>query len=799
MGQYRDYSQHDDPQGKEGDSSFIGVNARLHPEDVPAGMVAGAYNVRMRDGSLASRLGVSKPGWLNVINPFDPDTPQVVRGVSKFYGSGVWKDPNGFEHVLLASDGDIYRHNANMARKKLLLPGGVEVRACTFCGAFDRVYCFRGRHLAPLVMTDVDTGFEDLVAHWDASAVYAGTYKNGTEPDSTPAQEVAFGPWLDCTISRAGPVVTVATTQPHGYVDGADIVISGAPEPEFNGRWNITVAKENDVTFSFVAAGSTDKATGSPQCSNQSNYWRAKGRSYTVALADITNPSGTVINLAITGHGVPTGRTFYVEPGWATHPGPYLLSVEDADNLRFDPGEVVTRADADFYVTAVTAGLSPATNPDDWQQVWNVLPNADEGVFVNNRLVVPTAYTPGSTDYDASSSWTKKDFLVILDVQDPVHFFFANELRINQGSADEIEQVLKYNNQAVIVLKGTSWGVLDGISGSLASGATSGLNLDMRLTGYGSSGPRAGVVTGQNVLFASPGRGIVGLVQNELGQTRGVDVPFSNEFAREIERINWAAGDKIRLAYWEDRLYVAAPIDGASENNAILVYDFRRSAEAGLMQYWPGGWESVDTGDALCVQEWFVCNIQGRPRLCYIGTDGWVNVMEDCWSGDQVADLTKPDGLGYAEIEWWMISRGYSFGGNEPKRFKRLLVSTEAWAMECHVFAHTGASGEMVSVKDVLLNRTQYLKPVGKADYVEGNTNGDWDTPGRGDYSVRATEGAELAGYALGRWQEIGVRASVRTLAGRYVQAEIMGTGRVKVHTIEPNASEGERRAGILI
>jgi hypothetical protein len=82
MSQYRDFEQADDPQAQDWDGVLLGVNERLAPENLPPGMTAGARNVRMRTGQPMTRLGVSKPVWLNVAvasnEPLPPEQGNVV-------------------------------------------------------------------------------------------------------------------------------------------------------------------------------------------------------------------------------------------------------------------------------------------------------------------------------------------------------------------------------------------------------------------------------------------------------------------------------------------------------------------------------------------------------------------------------------------------------------------------------------------------------------------------------------------------------------------------------------------------
>ena len=132
---------------------------------------------------------------------------------------------------------------------------------------------------------------------------------------------------------------------------------------------------------------------------------------------------------------------------------------------------------------------SPQSNPDDWRRVWNILPNADDAVYMNNRLLVPTAYTPGVDGYDATSFYGKKDYIVATYIGDEVHFDFSAEFRINAGSADEIVALVKYSQDVALVFKEKSWGILSNIREDLSQ-----LSLDMRGDTYGCCAPQLSLI-----------------------------------------------------------------------------------------------------------------------------------------------------------------------------------------------------------------------------------------------------------------------------------------------------------------
>jgi hypothetical protein len=889
MSQYRDFGPQDDPDQSVGDSQFLGVNTRLAADQLPPGMLADAQNARLRSGQPETRPGVVKPGWLNAVRP---GLDSTINPVGTFYGVGNFRDPNGLEWVLLAADGDIFRCRANNARFALALPAGVRLLTPSVpVQAFNRVYLFRGRHLPPLLLSDIDAGFTDLLPRWSSAA----TYQAAVQALGILADEIAYGPFQTVSsLTSVGGTATVVTPAEHGFITGADVVLTGANEAAYNGRWNIVVLDVNTFTFAF--AGAASPATGTIKVSNMALYWKALGtvRAPLISLTRV----GATATATFNGHGFTNGQ--YVTISGATpvaYNGTWVIQNVTANTWDYvmpaDPG-----ANASGVITAQTsvvlAGQSPDTNPEAWQQIFNVLPNADDALFIDNRLLVPTAYTPGATDYDNTSSYTKKDFIVAMDIGDDVHFAFTNELRINQGSSDEIVTLVKYDADTVVVVKGVSWGVLTGLS----SGDLGQVQLDMR-QGYGGCAPRSAVAAGKNVLFPSSQRGIVSLQQTLQGETRGVDVPFSNDMEAVIKRIDWSKADKIRLAYWDDKLYAAVPlldfqsrppslipagaqytsqqvhpgifvsryevtslltvgqayhftpapapypsgdnlgVNGgfllqesdfvyqggraflfpgdkafpepvvasltlpwvAQANNAILVYDFRRAGSGNPFagDYQPGQWDGYDTGASLCVQEFFTATYSGRLRLFFIAENGYVNLMEEAGDADQIGDPSQANGLNWAPINCSVDSRGYN--RDTFNRCRGVEVVLGVWNARYSVSTLTGAASSLQALRaDQSFSRTRYLKPVGKPDYVEGNANGDFATPGRGDYSVRLLPAGITPGFSIGQFQELVVRISSRPTLARFIQVRVTNNqGRLRLKGLVPAIAAGPRRQGVLV
>ena len=537
-----------------GDDFFAGVDQR-NPLIAAPGVLSDGENLRFTNGLAETRRGVAKPGWGN----FTSGNAVTPHGTP--YGAGVFRDPNGREWGIIASGGLAWRILPHNAAQSIALPTGVRLLTETvFVQAFNKVYAFRGRYLAPLRLTDFDTGFLDIVAQYDSTAAY------------TAASEVAYGPFVTVdSITRSGNTATVTTASAHGYITGADVTIRNATQTEYNGRYNITVLDDSTFTYAVTGAPATPATTATTlQVSNMAYYYRALGTLYT--LTSITR-SGTTATATKAAHGFSNGQTVTIAGATQSeYNGTYTISNVTANTFDYTvTGAPATPATGTITCrnTVTLAAHTPDSNADDWQRIYHVLPNAATALYINNRLLVPTAYEPASSDDYATfngGSYVKTDFIVATDYLDEIHFSFADEFRINQGSEDEIVDLIKFAEDAVIVFKGRSWGILSGIA-AIDNG---GLSLDFRETGYGLASRGGAVKIGSNVYFYAGSRGIVSIKHSEQGKLMSMDVPLSAPIAATLARLNNPLATTVRMATWQNKLYCAVPLDNPGIRLAAL-------------------------------------------------------------------------------------------------------------------------------------------------------------------------------------------------------------------------------------
>lgn len=690
------------------------------------GLAQGLYNdgrnVRCPDGRPETRKGVVKPGWANKIIAGS----DIIEPLGTAYGAGVFRDPNGtIDWQITAADGYAWRTRTYNQNVTIPLPTGVRLLSrCTFVQAFNKLFCFRGRYLAPLRMTNFDDGFQDLLTHWASASNHATN------------AEVFYGPFQAVTtLTRAGNTATVVTTLPHGYVTGADITVQGAAAAEYNVRANITVVDDYTFTY-FVSGAPATPDAGTVTCSNMSYAYRSLGTLYT--LTSITRV-GTTATATKAAHGFSNGHTVTVAGATPSgYNGTYVISNVTANTFDYtmavDPG--ASASPAGTVRNSITlAGQSPDSAATSWQRIYDILPNADTALYTNNRLLVPTAYTPGTTGYNSTDvTYTKVDFIVATDIQDEIHFDFTNEFRINAGSSDEIVDLAKWSQDVVIVWKGKSWGVLTGVALDLTD-----LSLDMRSRSYGLTARGAWAEAGDNIVFVADRRGFVNIKQSESGKLIGVDVPMSAPIQKLIDRIDWTEGSDIRCASWNSHLYAYVPI--ASESDpCLLVYSFVSAAKLGDGQQ---GWMPMDTGSALNVLEWFKQPLDGAERLFFITPDGWVNLMEEAERGDMIAG-SNDQGLGWEEIETRVRHRP------QGKQMARLQspagahIALETFNPSYSITAHfEGVNKKTVLCTSVTKDNTAYTKPWNATAWDATNANDDHATPYREDYHV-AVSGPNL-------------------------------------------------------
>ena len=303
-------------------------------------------------------------------------------------------------------------------------------------------------------------------------------------------------------------------------------------------------------------------------------------------------------------------------------------------------------------------------------------PDSRHAIYYGNRHIVQTdRNTIKVSHYLSDSTWSALDVFTI-----------------NDGSSDTLVAITPWTlNEFVIFMRNSIFYAAAGVganaSGDAATESDSyikSLASDIGCVAKGSI-----VQAGGGILFLSD-NGVYSL--NPAGAGNGsantpegmrlltIAEPLSATISDVIARINFAAVGKVASAYWENRYYLAVPLDGSTVNNTVLVYNFLNKA-----------WESVDTYNAAQAIEKFVVAKRGnRRRLFMVDKNEGIFLLEEleydefnASSGGVLGTPVLPfyipatlTGLTFPPITIAaeLITRAYTFQTSREKRFSSLTV-----------------------------------------------------------------------------------------------------------------------------
>jgi len=141
---FEQYGQRDSQDTSGGDVGWTGINSTLDRLNIPPGYLYRGENTRVRTGHVTQRKGTYMPGDFN---------PTAGFGVSTLVGSGVFRDPNGQELLVVAPKNQTYTWNLAYGRDpfKIDYDAGVTgnngagggVNGVQFVQAFDKLLLLR--------------------------------------------------------------------------------------------------------------------------------------------------------------------------------------------------------------------------------------------------------------------------------------------------------------------------------------------------------------------------------------------------------------------------------------------------------------------------------------------------------------------------------------------------------------------------------------------------------------------------------------------------------------------------------
>jgi len=485
-----------------------------------------------------------------------------------------------------------------------------------------------------------------------------------------------------------------------------------------NGTYLVTYAGDNSIRVEVDEdtwdAAPSSAASGELVWEGTVDFGQVQGFGTVYGVAVFSDPNGREGVLVAQGP-----RARLLRDGQIPQSIPYPEGVELSAPVRFiqafdrvlmlrgfDDAPLVWIPANDF-MTGPGAFETIEDQPGGSASFLEPIPNAATGVEFNGRFFLQYG----------------RDQVAISDVYDYLHYDpVFNAMRINEGSDDSIVRLLPFGRQRMLVFFNQSVWVLDNVFGDLST-----MRGDVLTRERGAVSHDAIVQMGPDVWFLSEG-GVYSLAQTESAQLQAAAAPISAPVQPLIDRINWQAASGAQAASDDGMFYLAVPIDGATYNNALLVYDQKT-------QRWQGLWQSALLDAARLIRT----DHAGRRRLVIVTGDGLATVALHgaLLALDAGADQDEACGE-RADIAFSLVTRAYTFGNLARQRAQLADV----------MLSHSGGKFRIRELADGVgetrtATGTAYLEPdrtqyhvFSKADYVVTNANDDHAAPYREDYSV---------------------------------------------------------------
>tara|TARA_R110001592_G_scaffold116247_2_gene317477 strand:- start:1664 stop:3052 length:1389 start_codon:yes stop_codon:yes gene_type:complete len=289
------------------------------------------------------------------------------------------------------------------------------------------------------------------------------------------------------------------------------------------------------------------------------------------------------------------------------------IEIEDAGGSTFNIGAdyVISSVDETAFEIEFYVQEPNATNltgvifqqPVSRGLGFTHMPAPEYAVYHQRRMIVPFKYTVNNTE----NSYTYRNVLdqvIASDILESDKYDqFYSQFRFNAGTADFNVGMLSFSEDKLLVFNRNSIHLVDGMGASAKA--------QLITNEVGCVARNTIIQVGNNILFLSD-NGVYGANFQDLYNLRGNEVPLSASIDPIIKRINRDVWDKSVGVYFDNRYYLAVPLNEevttedaggnitvqvtrARVNNAILVYNLINKQ-----------WESIDTtGDS----NWNIANL----------------------------------------------------------------------------------------------------------------------------------------------------------------------------------------------
>ena len=367
--------------------------------------------------------------------------------------------------------------------------------------------------------------------------------------------------------------------------------------------------------------------------------------------------------------------------------------------VSFPAGETIVTQDGCDVVTAVdkvyiSRGWSKRPLVWDLNVTITALPTSGAGhpfpnctgmLYYANRMIVLGKY------HSETNPLRNYDTVSVSNFLDFANWDAVDAFTINNGGNDQVVGVSPWTlNEFLVFMRNSIFYVNTG-NDRYASGdglsATS--YIKTLATDIGCSARKSVVQAGGGVFFLSDNG--VYFLQPQPASAESMKLltmadPISSPIDDVIQRINRNYAHRAVASYWNNRYYLAVPLDSSVDNNAVLVYNFI------LRQ-----WESVDTYPAgFDIFDFVIAKKDNQRRMYGVDTDKGIFLTEQLdvdeyqdWvagdpnAGEPILPFYLPatlEALSFPHnaINATLKTRRYSFNSIGDKRFSTAEVEMVA-------------------------------------------------------------------------------------------------------------------------
>jgi hypothetical protein len=646
--------------GVENDNNFIGFSSRLDPSNLKPGFSQSSKNMRLQRGTAQPRKGCERMT--------DDTLNSNLQSGSGYYVNSLGQD----NIVMVFTDGIIlYNTQTNTFSQKYTFPTGR--------------YCPVGEVSSQVPGVDVITNLP-----------LPPTYQQYVTVQSTIG--VNLGDKITLGSSINSPNLSYYTYTVTGinntriyYHTGSSTVPPAIPQtppvyftvilPELSFTPEIVQALNSLYIFRGQAGPEIVATLSNPSVNNGSTVTVTMTTATAhglrvgseVNIIDTTTPYTHAYfhkNVIVTG--VPSTTQFTWSFTNTTQP-----NIQQHTNIS---GFKVQQANPPLVWDGTSAALTLIDQTGVNIDGTYPLPPGEFGLYFQNRIVVKT----GNTEIIATD--------ILSDRYDPINTF-----DVNQGGNDRIIGFLPWieNQFLVFMQKSIYVAYIDPRHDPLAADQS---QITVVTTEVGCLARHSIVPAGQFVFFFS-GKGVHMLTPQLDLKLLGNTMPLSEPIDDYFDDVNFDYAKKVTAVYFDNRFFIAFPVNAGFKNNSILVYNTLNQA-----------WESIDTyPDGMYIDNFvpafynnkrrlfIVANIgrpilvplnqpipSGQPTTFLAGAYGGIFLAEELEGGDEFLGVAGTPLLPFAlpatlsaasyvviPVAASIRSREYTFDSQSTKRFSR--------------------------------------------------------------------------------------------------------------------------------